>query len=79
MRWFGRTTLYFRYCIFIIKLKLWGLKIRIVGGQCGVCGDSMHSSPRPHEAGGRYATGRIVKYYQIGDIIDVKIYVINIE
>ena len=65
--------------VFLLSLNFVLLKIILVGGQCGVCGDSMHLSPRPHEAGGKYATGFIVKYYQIGDVIDVKIYVINIK
>lgn len=32
------------------------------GGKCGVCGDP-YQGPRPHEAGGKYATGTIVKRY----------------
>ena len=46
------------------------------GGQCGTCGDP-YDDPHPeHEAGGRYATGTIVKYYpqytsQIPVTIDV--------
>ena len=46
------------------------------GGQCGTCGDP-YDDPHPeHEAGGRFATGTIVKYYpqytsQIPVTIDV--------
>ena len=33
-------------------------------GKCGICGDNYaDASPREHEAGGRYATGTIVRNY----------------
>lgn len=39
-------------------------------GQCGVCGDAYHlKEPRPHEAGGEYAKGTIVKHYTVGQVI----------
>lgn len=43
-------------------------------GQCGVCGDAYHlKEPRPHEAGGEYAKGTIVRHYTVGQDIDVEI------
>ncbi|RNA32569.1 cell wall integrity and stress response component 4-like [Brachionus plicatilis] len=41
-------------------------------GKCGVCGDS-YSGPRLHEAGGKYATGTIVKSYVKGTIMNVRV------
>lgn len=39
-------------------------------GQCGVCGDAYHlNDPRPHEAGGEYAKGTIVRHYTVGQVI----------
>lgn len=39
-------------------------------GQCGVCGDAFHlNEPRPHEAGGEYAKGTIVRHYTVGQVI----------
>lgn len=39
-------------------------------GECGVCGDAFHlSEPRPHEAGGEYAKGTIVRHYTVGQVI----------
>ncbi|XP_036149327.1 uncharacterized protein LOC105837955 isoform X2 [Monomorium pharaonis] len=36
-------------------------------GKCGVCGDAYHlSQPRPHEAGGEFANGIIVRHYTVG-------------
>ncbi len=33
-------------------------------GKCGICGDNYADpSPREHEAGGKYATGTIVRNY----------------
>ena len=38
-------------------------------GQCGVCGDAYHlKEPRPHEAGGEYAKGTIVRHYTVGQV-----------
>ncbi|KAG7209132.1 hypothetical protein KM043_015276 [Ampulex compressa] len=43
-------------------------------GQCGVCGDAYHlKQPRPHEAGGQYARGMIVRHYTVGQTIDVEV------
>lgn len=44
------------------------------GKNCGVCGDSARSTNRPHEVGGQYATGTIVKTYSVGQTINVDIY-----
>ena len=39
------------------------------GGECGVCGDSLsEAEPRDHEAGGRFATGTIVREYTQGQV-----------
>lgn len=40
-------------------------------GKCGICGDAWELSPRPHEVGGKYATGTIVRHYQEGEVIEV--------
>ncbi|XP_042860647.1 uncharacterized protein LOC122246257 [Penaeus japonicus] len=40
-------------------------------GKCGICGDSWDVSPRPHEVGGLYATGTIVRQYQEGQTIEI--------
>lgn len=38
-------------------------------GECGVCGDAYHvAEPRPHEAGGEYAKGTIVRHYTVGEV-----------
>ncbi|XP_043258560.1 uncharacterized protein LOC122400890 [Colletes gigas] len=43
-------------------------------GQCGICGDAYHlNEPRPHEAGGDYARGTIVRRYTSGQDIDVEV------
>ncbi|KAK2165238.1 hypothetical protein LSH36_53g07025 [Paralvinella palmiformis] len=39
-------------------------------GKCGVCGDPWQG-PREHEAGGKYATGIIVRRYDVGSTITV--------
>ncbi|KAF0300829.1 hypothetical protein FJT64_026749 [Amphibalanus amphitrite] len=39
------------------------------GGRCGICGDRWDDWPRPHERGGRFATGGIVRRYRRGQII----------
>ena len=44
-----------------------------MGGNCGVCGDKYDAHPRPHEAGGKYATGTIVKTYKQGQTITVTV------
>ncbi|XP_013418916.1 uncharacterized protein LOC106179736 [Lingula anatina] len=43
------------------------------GGKCGICGDP-YDGKRDHEAGGRYATGTIVRSYQTGQVIDIEVY-----
>jgi hypothetical protein len=42
------------------------------GGKCGVCGDPW-DGPLENEAGGKYATGIIVRKYKVGQVIDVKV------
>ncbi|XP_069134468.1 uncharacterized protein [Argopecten irradians] len=42
----------------------------INGGKCGVCGDPWDGA-RDHEAGGKYATGTIVRHYSEGQRISV--------
>lgn len=46
----------------------------LLGGKCGVCGDS-YGGPRDHELGGKYATNTIVRHYALNSIIEVKILV----
>ncbi|CAL1533613.1 unnamed protein product [Lymnaea stagnalis] len=41
------------------------------GGKCGVCGDPWNLNPRPHEAGGSFATGTIVRKYAVSGSITV--------
>lgn len=59
----------------LIILLLFLLLCRLVQwvqnkGQCGVCGDAYHlKEPRPHEAGGEYAKGTIVRHYTVGQVI----------
>ncbi|KAK4319033.1 hypothetical protein Pmani_010012 [Petrolisthes manimaculis] len=43
------------------------------GGRCGICGDSWDENPRPHEAGGKYATGTIVRRYTQGQVVPVTV------
>ncbi|XP_042867363.1 uncharacterized protein LOC122250106 isoform X2 [Penaeus japonicus] len=43
------------------------------GGRCGICGDAWDEDPRPHEAGGKYATGTIVRTYTEGQTIAVRV------
>ncbi|XP_005092248.1 uncharacterized protein LOC101851710 [Aplysia californica] len=45
---------------------------RVNQGRCGVCGDP-YDGPRENEAGGTFANGIIVRQYQEGDIINVKV------
>jgi len=53
------------YCGGFIHQKNLGMK-------CGVCGDAWdHPHPRPHEAGGRWGTGKITKTYKAGQTITV--------
>lgn len=40
------------------------------GGKCGVCGDPWNGV-RANEAGGRFATGKIVANYTMGQVIDI--------
>ncbi|XP_069120050.1 uncharacterized protein [Argopecten irradians] len=42
-------------------------------GNCGVCGDPSDQEPKQNEAGGKYATGIISKYYKMGEVIDIQI------
>lgn len=47
-------------------------------GQCGVCGDAYHlKEPRPHEAGGEYAKGTIVRHYTVGQVISLLVSLSN--
>ena len=61
----------------LIILLLFLLLCRLVQwvqnkGQCGVCGDAYHlKEPRPHEAGGEYAKGTIVRHYTVGQVISL--------
>ncbi|KAL4216326.1 hypothetical protein ACF0H5_024053 [Mactra antiquata] len=41
------------------------------GGKCGVCGDPWNGR-RENEAGGKYATGTIVKTYKMGQVVTLK-------
>ncbi|XP_060076004.1 uncharacterized protein LOC132555668 [Ylistrum balloti] len=45
---------------------------KINGGKCGVCGDPWDGA-REHEAGGKYATGTIVRHYSEGQTINVNV------
>lgn len=47
------------------------------GGKCGICGDAFNGL-RNHEAGGKYATGTIVRVYETGQIFDVTVRVITL-
>ncbi|XP_060596753.1 uncharacterized protein LOC132750735 [Ruditapes philippinarum] len=42
------------------------------GGKCGVCGDPWNGK-RENEAGGKYATGTIVRKYSIGQTINLQV------
>ncbi|KAK6168235.1 hypothetical protein SNE40_022103 [Patella caerulea] len=42
-------------------------------GQCGVCGDPWDAAVKPHEAGGIYATGQIVRTYKTGALITANV------
>lgn len=44
------------------------------GGKCGICGDPWDSpKPRPHELGGRFGQGVIVRKYAPNDVITIKV------
>ncbi|XP_014218802.1 uncharacterized protein LOC106647062 [Copidosoma floridanum] len=44
-------------------------------GKCGICGDPYHVPvPRPHEAGGIYGKGTIVRHYQVGQLNTVRLW-----
>ncbi|KAK6627458.1 hypothetical protein RUM44_009935 [Polyplax serrata] len=44
------------------------------GGKCGICGDAWDlPKPRPHEAGGKYGNGIIVRKYKKGSMINVRV------
>lgn len=39
------------------------------GGKCGVCGDDYRlPTPRPHEIGGTYGNGVVVRKYYAGQV-----------
>lgn len=62
----------FNYIIILLLLLLLCRLVQWVQnkGQCGVCGDAYHlKEPRPHEAGGEYAKGTIVRHYTVGQVI----------
>lgn len=41
-------------------------------GKCGICGDPWDvKPPRPHEDGGLYGTGTVVRTYKAGQTIEV--------
>lgn len=45
-------------------------------GSCGICGDNIKDNPRENEApDGKYAKGIIVKEYDVGQTIEVKIHI----
>ncbi|XP_021378831.1 cell wall protein DAN4-like [Mizuhopecten yessoensis] len=47
---------------------------KYLGGKCGMCGDPYDQpAPRDNEAGGKYATGTISKYYTAGSTIDITV------
>ncbi|KAL0280044.1 UNVERIFIED_CONTAM: hypothetical protein PYX00_001458 [Menopon gallinae] len=44
------------------------------GGKCGICGDAWDMpKPRPHEAGGKYGNGIIVRKYKKGSKITIRV------
>jgi hypothetical protein len=47
------------------------------GGRCGPCGDPWFS-PKANEAGGKFATGTIARYYATGQIINVTVEKFNL-
>jgi len=45
---------------------------QINGGKCGVCGDAWDlPTPRPHEYGGKFGQGVIVRQYKPGQIVEI--------
>lgn len=54
----------------VLKIVVWPLVQWVQNeGRCGICGDAHHlEEPRPHEAGGEYAKGTIVRHYQVGQV-----------
>ena len=42
-------------------------------GKCGVCGDPFSSQFRQNEDGGKFATGKIVRNYTVGQVMPVTI------
>uniref|UniRef100_A0A8D8SYJ5 Chitin-binding type-4 domain-containing protein n=1 Tax=Cacopsylla melanoneura TaxID=428564 RepID=A0A8D8SYJ5_9HEMI len=46
---------------------------QVNGGKCGICGDPWEAQPRPHEAGGKYATGTIVRKYRAGSTFTIRV------
>ncbi|KAK5638704.1 hypothetical protein RI129_012999 [Pyrocoelia pectoralis] len=44
------------------------------GGKCGVCGDAWDSKlPRAHEYGGTYGQGVIVRQYNVGSMVNLRV------
>jgi len=41
-------------------------------GRCGICGDPFSSAVKPHQAGGRFATGTIGRSYMPGELINIE-------
>ncbi|XP_065205427.1 uncharacterized protein LOC135835193 [Planococcus citri] len=47
---------------------------QVNGGKCGVCGDAWDApQPRPHEAGGKYGQGVIVRKYKTGAVFTIRV------
>ncbi|XP_056009098.1 uncharacterized protein LOC130051286 [Ostrea edulis] len=49
-----------------------GTQWNVNGGKCGICGDP-YNGAKPHEAGGKYATGFITETYRQGQEIDATV------
>ncbi|XP_060063201.1 uncharacterized protein LOC132543700 [Ylistrum balloti] len=47
--------------------------LTLFNGNCGLCGDPRDQDPKENEAGGKFATGIISKYYKKGAVISIKI------
>lgn len=53
-----------------------GVQWKQNGGQCGLCGDDFRMGmPRPHELGGKYGEGVVVRRYGQGEDIEVVVYI----